>query len=216
MKGKMITDSEEMHFFTTESGRNVVAYGWMTTLSTSPDDVLSADIGVLFLDVGVFVSGMATSHCFCKLASAGGWWEANRPALFRLSSSCLTSLQSQSVNVSSKTRCSCGDQLKFTRIRFCRAPREDPKAMAEHICPFFLPQSSSKLPTSTTTVQNECELKSAPICSPRRQFGAKFCEYVPLPSEANKLHLGRRFSQKSHVRLQMVFFFCLFTHWSEN
>ena len=52
--------------------------------------------------------------------------------------------------------------------------------MAEHICPFFLPQRSSKLSTSTTTVQNECELKSAPICSPRRQFGAKLCEYVPL------------------------------------
>ena len=47
-----ITDSEAMHFFTTESGRNVVAYGWMTTLSTSPDDVLSADIGVPLLDVG--------------------------------------------------------------------------------------------------------------------------------------------------------------------
>ena len=80
--------------------------------------------------------------------------EANRPALFiRLSSSCLTSLQSQSVNVSSKTRCSCGDQLKFTWIRFCRAPREDPKATAEHIYPFFLPQSFSKLPTSTNTIQ---------------------------------------------------------------
>ena len=65
--------------------------------------------------------------------------EANRPALFRLSSTCLTSLQSQSVNVSSKTRCCCGDQLKFTWIRICRAPREDPKAMAEHNCPFFLP-----------------------------------------------------------------------------
>ena len=64
-----------MHLFKTESGRNVVAYGWMTTLSTSPDDVLSADIGVLLLDVGVFVSGMAISHCFCKLASAGGWWK---------------------------------------------------------------------------------------------------------------------------------------------
>ena len=63
--------------------------------------------------------------------------EANRPALFRLSSTCLTSLQNQSVNVSSKTRCSRGDQLKFTWIRFCRAPREDPKAMAEHNCPFF-------------------------------------------------------------------------------
>ena len=36
-----ITDSEAMHFFTTESGRNVVAYGWMTTLSTSSNDVLS-------------------------------------------------------------------------------------------------------------------------------------------------------------------------------
>ena len=66
-------------FFTTESrsGRNVVAYGSMTTLSTSPDDVLSssADIGVLLLDVGVFVSRMAISNCFCKLASAGGWWK---------------------------------------------------------------------------------------------------------------------------------------------
>ena len=71
-------------------------------------------------------------------------------------------------------------QLKFTWIRFCKAPREHPKAMAEHNCPFFLPQRSSKLSTSTTTVQNECELKSAPICSPRRQFGAKLCEYVPL------------------------------------
>ena len=77
MKDKMITDSEAMDFFTTESGRNVIAYGWiqMKTLSTSPDDVLSADIGVLLLDVGVFVSGMATSHCFCKLALAGGWWK---------------------------------------------------------------------------------------------------------------------------------------------
>ena len=55
-------------FSTAESVRNVVAYGWMTTLSTSPDDVLLADIGVLLLDVGVFVSGMAISHCFCKLA----------------------------------------------------------------------------------------------------------------------------------------------------
>ena len=54
--------------------------------------------------------------------------------------------------------------------RFCRAPREDPKARAEH---FFLPQTSSKLSTSTTTVQNECKLKSAPICSPHRQFGAE-------------------------------------------
>ena len=106
--------------------------------------------------------------------------EANRPALFRLSSTCLTSLQSQSVNVSSKTRCCCGDQLKFTWIRFCRAPREEPKAMAEHNCPFFLPLKPSRLPKLTTTVQNECELKSAPICSPRRQFGAKLCEYVPL------------------------------------
>ena len=52
--------------------------------------------------------------------------------------------------------------------------------MAEHNCPFFLPQRSSKLSTSTTTVQNECELKSAPICSPRIQFGGKLCEYVPL------------------------------------
>ena len=60
---------------TTESGRNVVAYGWKTTLSTSPDEVLSANIGILLLDVGVFVSGMATSHCYCKLASAGGWWK---------------------------------------------------------------------------------------------------------------------------------------------
>ena len=47
-----------------ESGRNVVAYGWVTTLSTSPDNVLSADIGVLLLDLGVFVSGIAISHCF--------------------------------------------------------------------------------------------------------------------------------------------------------
>ena len=47
----------------------------MTTLSTSTDDVLSAEIGVLLLNVGVFVSGMATSHCFCKLASAEGWWK---------------------------------------------------------------------------------------------------------------------------------------------
>ena len=74
-----ITTSEAMHFFTTESrfGRNVVAYGSMTTLSTSPDDMLSssADIGVLLLDVGVFVSRMAISHYFCKLASAGGWWK---------------------------------------------------------------------------------------------------------------------------------------------
>ena len=60
MTDKMITDSEAMHFFTTDSGRNVVAHGWMTTLSTSPDDVLSADIGVLLLDVGVFVR--ARSH----------------------------------------------------------------------------------------------------------------------------------------------------------
>ena len=106
--------------------------------------------------------------------------EANRPAFVRLSSTCLTSLQSQSVNVSSNTRCSCGDQLELISIRFCRAPREDPKAMAEHSCPFFLPQMSSKLSTSTTTIQNECELKSAPMCSPRKQFGAKLCECVPL------------------------------------
>ena len=53
--------------------------------------------------------------------------EANRPALFRLSSTCLTSLQSQSVNGSSKTRCSCGDQLKFTWIRFCKAPKNTQK-----------------------------------------------------------------------------------------
>ena len=86
----------------------------------------------------------------------------------------------KSIRKCSKIRCSCGDQLKFTWIRLCRAPREDPKAMAEHNCPFFLPQRSSKLSTSTTAVQNECELKSAPICSPRRQFGAKLCEYVPL------------------------------------
>ena len=39
------TDGEAMHFFTTESGSNVVAYGWMTTLSTFPNEVLSADIG---------------------------------------------------------------------------------------------------------------------------------------------------------------------------
>ena len=113
--------------------------------------------------------------------------EANRPALFRLSSTCLTSLQSQSVNVSSKTRCCCGDQLKFTWIRFCRAPREEPKAMAEHNCPFFLPLKPSRLPKLTTTVQNECELKSAPICSPRRQFGAKLCEYVPLSNHNSRL-----------------------------
>ena len=56
----------------------------------------------------------------------------------------------------------------------------DPRAMAEHDCPSFLPRRSSKLPTSTTTIQNECELKSAPICLPCRRFGAKLCEYVPL------------------------------------
>ena len=78
-----MTDSEAMQL-TTESGRTVVAYhpGWMTTLSTYPDDVLSADIGVLLLDVGVFVSRMAISQCFCKLASAGGWWRlTDRPCL---------------------------------------------------------------------------------------------------------------------------------------
>ena len=64
--------------------------------------------------------------------------------------------------------------------------------MAEHNCPFFLPQRSSKLSTSTTTVQNECELKSAPICSPRRHFGAKLCEYVPLLSGYETGHCGRR------------------------
>ena len=40
--------------------------------------------------------------------------KANKPALFRLSSTFLTSLQSRSVNVSSKTRCSYGDQLKIS------------------------------------------------------------------------------------------------------
>ena len=33
---------------------SVDMYGCMTTLSKSPDDVLSADIGVLLLDVGCF------------------------------------------------------------------------------------------------------------------------------------------------------------------
>ena len=103
--------------------------------------------------------------------------KANRPALFRLSSTYLTSLQSRSVNVSSKTRNSCGDQLKFACFG---APRDDLRVMAEHDCPIFLPQRSSKLSTSTTTIQNECELKTAPICLPHRRLGAKLCEYVPL------------------------------------
>ena len=104
------------------------------------------------------------------------------------------------MHVSSKTRCFCGDQLIFTWIRFCRAPREDPKAMAEHNCPFFLPQRSSKLSTSTTTVQNECELKSAPTCSPRRQFGAKLCEYVPLAWPL-KCSLGSTISSRFEERV---------------
>ena len=53
-----------------ESGRNVTSCGWIPSLSTSPDEVLLANIRVLLLDV--FVNRMATSHCFCKLASAGG------------------------------------------------------------------------------------------------------------------------------------------------
>ena len=52
--------------------------------------------------------------------------------------------------------------------------------MAEHDRPIFLPQRSCKLPTWRTTLQKECECKSAPICSPRRRFGTKLCEYVPL------------------------------------
>ena len=56
------------------AGTSSPMVGWQT-LSTSPDDVLSADIGVLLLVVGVFVSGMTISHYFCKLASAGGWWK---------------------------------------------------------------------------------------------------------------------------------------------
>ena len=72
--------------------------------------------------------------------------------------------------------------------------------MAEHNCPFFLPQRSSKLSTSTTTVQNECELKSAPICSPRRQFGAKLCEYVPLQSNL----ISVRFRLKCCVEVPVV------------
>ena len=69
---------------------------------------------------------------------------------------------------------------------FCRAPRDDPIAMVERNCPIFLLQRFSKLPTSTTTIQNECKLKSAPNCSPRRRFGhgAKVCEYVPFESGA--------------------------------
>ena len=53
MKDKT-ADGEAMHFFSTESGRNVVAFGWMTTLLTSPDDreMPSAGIGILLLDVG--------------------------------------------------------------------------------------------------------------------------------------------------------------------
>ena len=90
------------------------------------------------------------------------------------------SLQSRSVNVSSKTRRSCGYQVKVELIRFCRAPRDDPRAMAKHDCPIFFLQRSSKLSTSTTTTQTECELKSAPICSACRRLCAKLCEYVPL------------------------------------
>ena len=52
MKDKMVTECEAVQFFTTESGRNVVPYRWISRLSTSPDDVLSADIGVLLLDGG--------------------------------------------------------------------------------------------------------------------------------------------------------------------
>ena len=65
-----ITDSEAVHF-TTESGWTVVAYGWMTTLSTFPDDVLSADIGVLLLVEGVFVSGMAIAFASWHLQEGG-------------------------------------------------------------------------------------------------------------------------------------------------
>ena len=45
-------DSEARHFFTTESSKNVDSCGGMTSLSTSPDEVLSADIGTLLLDMG--------------------------------------------------------------------------------------------------------------------------------------------------------------------
>ena len=126
--------------------------------------------------------------------------EANRPALFRLSSTCLTSLQSQSVNVSSKTRCFLRGPTQIYMNPFCKAAREDPKAMAEHNCPVFLPQRSSKLSTSTTTVQNECELKSAPICSPRRQFGAKLCEYVPFMCKQPPATVARRTELSSSNR----------------
>ena len=70
--------------------------------------------------------------------------------------------------------------------------------MAEHNCPFFLPQRFSKLSTSTSTVQCECELKSAPICSPRRQFGAKLCEYVPFSCSGH----GRLVTTCHHAMLR--------------
>ena len=121
-----------------------------------------------------------------------------------------------------------------------------PKAMTEQNCLFFLPQRSSKLSTSTTTVQNECELKSAPICSPRRQFGAKLCEYVPLlsswqnqecslysfsrscPKTVSKTREGFPTSSTTLLRLQLsrtrdcvhrsrhVGFFFLFSFWRER
>ena len=69
--------------------------------------------------------------------------------------------------------------------------------MAEHDCPFFIPQRSSKLSTSTTTVQNECELKSAPICSPRRQFGAKPFSQIECLIDKSALILHRVFQRSS-------------------
>ena len=88
---------------------------------------------------------------------------------------------------------------------FCRAPRDDPRAMTEHDCPIFLPQRSSKLPTSTTTIQNQYELKSAPICSPRRRFGAKLCEYVPLMTSVENYYNQALFGLSTETKSRASF-----------
>ena len=69
------TDSEAMHYGIWQERCRL----WLEENPVDvprADEVLSANTDRHpFTWCGVFVSGMATSHCFCKLASAGGWWK---------------------------------------------------------------------------------------------------------------------------------------------
>ena len=183
-----------MHFFTTESrsGRNVVAYGSMNPVDVPRRRAL--ELGGHrrpFTWCGVFVSRMAISHCFCKLASAGGWWKlTDRHCL-----DCpLHAWRASKVNPQmflQKHAVLAGTNSNLHESVFVKHPGNTQKRWQSIIALFSFHKGPPNFRRRRPPYKMNASWKSAPICSPRRQFGAKLCEYVPLIDYQSKGYPNR-------------------------